>query len=97
MAIVFISLIIVAVLAVATISYRIAADDIITDSLENAIPTKTELMRTKLQNYLTPFISTSSDMAVSSNTKNWLLREQENEAGRALYQEQQEALIKTMA
>lgn len=94
MAIVFISLIIVAVLAVTTISYRIAADVIIADSLGNAIPTKTELMRTKLQNYLTPFISTSSDMAVSPNTKNWLLREQENEAGRVLYQEQQEALIK---
>lgn len=59
MAIVFISLIIVAVLAVTTISYRIAADVIIADSLGNAIPTKTELMRTKLQNYLTPFISTS--------------------------------------
>jgi len=78
---------------VAFIFYQNASKAIIDGTLNKALLQATELMKVKVENFNVPLIQTSSNLAISSNNKNWMLKDHESEEGRKLYQQEQEAII----
>ena len=83
----------VLILLTSIIFYQSASKTLIDDRLNNELPNKAELLKTKVENYVSPLIRISNNMATSANVIYWMEEQKENEEGRKIYQKDQENLI----
>lgn len=83
----------VLILLTSTIFYQSASKTLIDDRLNYELPNKAELLKTRVENYISPLIKISNNMATSANVIYWMEEQKESEEGRKIYQKEQENLI----